>query len=159
MSDSIFRKESMKKVSSPEVLNEYLRVSNPGVWLIIGAVAALLIGTLVWAAVGSLESTVSAAGVAKNGEIRCYMADAANVKPGCPVTINEHTGTVTEVLPSPLTAEQAAADSGADDYTVWRLNLSEWNFVVVVDAPDVPDGYVQTKISIEKIRPSSFMFS
>ena len=73
MSESIFRKESIKKVTSPEELHDYIRVSSPSVWLLIGAVAALLIGVLVWAAFGTLDSTVTVSGVSDGGVVRCYV--------------------------------------------------------------------------------------
>lgn len=55
--DSIFRKTTMEKVSSPERLSDYLRVTNPGVWAVLAVVLLLLAGLLVWASVGTLETT------------------------------------------------------------------------------------------------------
>ena len=34
MSDQIFRKKSLDRISSPEQLNDYIRVANPGIWMI-----------------------------------------------------------------------------------------------------------------------------
>ena len=50
MSDkkNIFRKESLEKMSSPEKLNDYIKVSNPSVWVILGAIAIMLIAVVVW---------------------------------------------------------------------------------------------------------------
>ena len=45
---NIFRKESLDKMSSPEKLNDYIKVSNPSVWVILGAIAVLLIAVVVW---------------------------------------------------------------------------------------------------------------
>lgn len=45
---NIFRKESLEKMSSPEKLNDYIKVSNPSVWVILGAIAVLLISIIVW---------------------------------------------------------------------------------------------------------------
>ena len=42
---NIFRK---KGPASPEKLNDYIKVSNPGVWLILGAVGAVLAGFIIW---------------------------------------------------------------------------------------------------------------
>ena len=41
MSEKLFRKQSLDKVTSPEQLNDYVRVSNPGVWMILAAVIIL----------------------------------------------------------------------------------------------------------------------
>ena len=45
---NIFRKANLERMSSPEKLNDYIRVSNPSVWVILVAIAILLIGVLVW---------------------------------------------------------------------------------------------------------------
>ena len=43
MSNPIFRKKSIEKVTSPEQINDYIRVSNPSVWMILAAVIVLLV--------------------------------------------------------------------------------------------------------------------
>lgn len=53
----IFRKQTLDRISSPEQLTDYLKVTNPGIWAILGAVILLLAGLLVWSAVGTLETT------------------------------------------------------------------------------------------------------
>ena len=55
MKDSIFRKASLDRVSSPEQLNDYIRVARPSVWMILGAIVALLIGVIVWSIVGRID--------------------------------------------------------------------------------------------------------
>ena len=49
MENQIFRKKSVERVASPEQLNDYVRVANPGVWLALAAVLALLVGACIWA--------------------------------------------------------------------------------------------------------------
>ena len=55
---SIFRSETLKRISSPEQLTDYLRVTNPGIWIILAAVLTLLVGFFVWMSVGTIETTV-----------------------------------------------------------------------------------------------------
>jgi len=45
---NIFRKESLQGMTSPEKLNDYIKVSNPSVWIILGAIAVMLISVLIW---------------------------------------------------------------------------------------------------------------
>ena len=45
--DSIFRSES--RLSSPEKLNDYIKVSSRGVWIILVAAAVMLVAAVVWA--------------------------------------------------------------------------------------------------------------
>lgn len=55
---SIFRAETMERISSPERLTDHLRVTNPGIWIILAAVLILLAGFFVWMSVDTLETTV-----------------------------------------------------------------------------------------------------
>ena len=51
----LFRKKSMDKINSPEELNDYIRVTSPSVWLVLLAIVMILVGTLVWGALGTVE--------------------------------------------------------------------------------------------------------
>ena len=51
----LFRKKSLDKVSSPEELNDYIRVTTPSVWLILAAVLILVIGILAWCVLGTVK--------------------------------------------------------------------------------------------------------
>ena len=42
----LFRKESMDRIQSPEQLNDYLRVTNPAMWVVLAAVIILLVGVV-----------------------------------------------------------------------------------------------------------------
>lgn len=52
---SIFRKKSLERISSPEQLDEYIRVITPSVWVVLVALAILLIGFLAWSIFGTME--------------------------------------------------------------------------------------------------------
>ena len=52
MNNGIFRQKSIDKVSSPEKLDDYIRVTTPGVWITITAIVILLVGTIVWGTFG-----------------------------------------------------------------------------------------------------------
>lgn len=67
MSEEIFRKKSLDRVKSPEDLNDYVRVANPGVWLIIAAIIILLIGTVIWGILGRVETKVDVDLISKDG--------------------------------------------------------------------------------------------
>ena len=54
---SIFRQKSLDKVSSPEQLNDYIRVTTPSVWLVLAALVVLLVGMLAWSIFGTVEAT------------------------------------------------------------------------------------------------------
>ncbi|MBQ7699275.1 MAG: hypothetical protein IJT49_02910 [Clostridia bacterium] len=53
--NSIFREKSIKQVTSPESLNDYIRVTSPSVWIVLLALLILLIGMLTWSIFGRVE--------------------------------------------------------------------------------------------------------
>ncbi len=55
MSESLFRKKSIDRISSPEQLNDYIRVSTPPLWLALIATLLLLIGALAWGVFGTMD--------------------------------------------------------------------------------------------------------
>ena len=158
MADSIFRKESLKKVSSPEELNDYIKVTSPGVWLAIAAAAVLLIAGLVWAVFGSLESSVTVTGIAKDGVIQCYVSDTSSIREGCSVQIGGKEGTVSSVSARPISREAAVEKCGGDEYDVYCLDLSDWNYVVEIAADGVSDGLVTASVVTDTVSPITFLF-
>lgn len=52
----IFREKSVERVSSPEELNDYIRVTTPSVWIVLIALVILLVGMLSWSIFGRVET-------------------------------------------------------------------------------------------------------
>ncbi len=52
---SIFREKSMEKVTSPESLNDYIRVTTPSVWIVLAALVTLLAGMVIWSCFGTVK--------------------------------------------------------------------------------------------------------
>ena len=73
MSNEVFRKKSIERINSPEDLNEYIRVSNPGIWLLLIGIIVLLFGAVVWGYVGSIETWEDATIIAENGQVTCVL--------------------------------------------------------------------------------------
>ena len=108
MEASVYMKASVERISSPEQLNDYLRVTNPSVWIVLAAVVLLLIGTLVWACFTDIGSSVSGVAAVENGVMTVRFEDAAlekNVEAGMLVTVG---GTA-----SPIVSVGVGADGRA----------------------------------------------
>ena len=73
----LFREKSLEAVESPEALNDYLRVTTPGVWLVLCAVIALLVGGVFWSIFGRINTSVSVAVTSDGGKSVCLVPYAA----------------------------------------------------------------------------------
>lgn len=129
MSEEIFRKKSMDKMKSPEALDDYIRVANPGVWLLLFSVIILLVGACVWGIFGSVDSVVAAHVRVEDGAAVCYVAqaDISSVREGMSVRFHGGDAVITEIGPKgeegfvcPLQGEQSAADGVYDGEIVIR---------------------------------------
>ncbi len=118
MAETIFREKSLKRVSSPEDLGDYLHVTSPTVWLVLAAVILLLLGMLVWSATASIDSVVAGTAQVESGSMRVLIEDeqlAANVKPGMTVRVGESEWRISSVGVGPSGASFAAAETSLAD--------------------------------------------
>ena len=69
----LFREKSLEAIESPESLNDYLRVTSAGVWLVLAAVIALLTGLILWGIFGRIDSKVPLAVTSSEGQAVCYV--------------------------------------------------------------------------------------
>ncbi len=63
---SIFRKEALEQLQSPEQLEQVLQVTNRKSWLTLGVFGAFLIGILFWSVFGQIPVTVSGKAIVIN---------------------------------------------------------------------------------------------
>lgn len=156
MNTKLFRKSSIDRISSPEQLNEYIRVANPGVWLILAAVAALLIGVVIWGVFGTVETTIKTGAVVNNDTAICYVSaeDASRLEPGMSVTAEEHVGSVKSISAAPV---QIGDDFG--DYILYLTGFVSGDFcyAVEVELPGMTDGVYAAVITVDSTHPISFV--
>ena len=157
MENTIFRKKSMARVSSPEQLNDYIRVTNPSIWILLTAVVFLLSGFITWGIVGTLETKVSVAAVSEAGSVVCYVseADVAKITQDNIVRIGDEEYAVTDIA-----AEPVAVDESFTAYTLHISGLSagEWVYPVTVSA-ELPDGVYEASIVTDSVSPISFLLN
>ena len=131
MDHSVFRQKSMERITSPEQMNDYIRVSNPSVWMLLAAVIVLLIGVCVWGAFGHLGEVILSVGEAEYAVV----SDAA----GAPTRLDERT----------------------DPYLLHLTGLSagDWVHALSAEAPDLKDGVYTVSVIIERVRPLDFVLN
>lgn len=153
----LFRKKSMDRVNSPEQLNDYVRVANPGVWLLLVAIAVLLIGACVWGVFGRLDTRLTVAAVVTDGSASCYIkeGDIGAVRVGQTVLIGGGSGEILSVSASPVAVAQDASEYALH---IGGLRMGEWVYIARVSC-DVPDGVYEASVTIDSVSPMSFVFN
>ena len=154
---NLFRKTSLERISSPEQLNAYIRVSTPSVWLLLAAVVVLLAGVCVWGVFGHMDTTLPALAVAGEGAVTAYVreADAGKIAVGDRVSMEDGTGTVLEIASEPVRAGAALSEYMRH---VGGFQAEEWVKAVAMDASCL-DGVYAAQIVIDSTAPMAFVLN
>ena len=155
--DSIFREKSLERIASPEKLNDYLRVTSPGIWLLLATVIILLAGVCIWGIFGRIRSTAVAAVVTKDGKSTCLVpADALEG------VIQYHTVIVDdeERHLQPFVQEPETISESTNIYTILAGELAVGDIVypVTLEESLAEEGIVSGKVITEIISPASLFF-
>lgn len=167
MSSTLFRKASLDNISSPEQLNDYIKVSNPSIWVVLTAMFTVLAVVLVWSFTGSLPTSVSTRGIISGGKVLGYVdiTEAATIKAGQAVKIQTANqsgtmnGSVTSVGVVPLSASEIASDLKSD-YLAQALASKGFaiKIEIALDRPELRDNtLVNISIVTDTVRPIDFL--
>ena len=155
MESKIFRKSALERISSPEQLNEYMKVAGTGVWCILAALAVTFAAFFVWGIFGSIPETVDIGGTAlmlddSQMAVYCYLPinDTKQLQEGMVVRVSPSYapreqygfihGTIKRVGHSPMGAEQLLSELGGN---IEFVLLPSGNFIeVVVELETRDDG-------------------
>ena len=86
--NSIFRKKTLDRMASPEQLTDYLRVTSPGVWVILAAVIFLLAGLFAWSRVGTLETSADVKVVVEGRLAEIIPVGQEDIASGMPLRVS-----------------------------------------------------------------------
>jgi hypothetical protein len=86
--NSVFRKKTLERISSPEQLTDYLRVTGPGIWIILIAVMLLLGSPFAWAAIGTLETTADVSVEVKHHNAEVIAPGGEKLAEGMPLRVS-----------------------------------------------------------------------
>lgn len=135
MREDIFRKKNLDKVNSPESLNDYIKVSNPGMWLIIAAVLVLIAGACIWGFFGHIDTKVPVTATVENG-MAYFAADSTDITEGAVIEI------------------------GGERCVVSTVENSESGVAFMLEAETtLPDGVYEANVITESVKPISFILN
>jgi len=52
---SLFQEDTLKRISSPDQLNGYIRTSGKTIWFALASILLVLIGIIIWGCTGSFD--------------------------------------------------------------------------------------------------------
>ena len=156
--NSLFREKSLKSVASPEELDDYIKVTNPGIWLLLSVIVIFLLGVIVWGVFGKLESDVDVFGRMEEGRLVVYAsgADMLKLQKGMKVEANRMEGSVTDITGYTLTAEEVFPTSvKAQEY---HINPGTPLYPIITDLT-LPDGNYDARVVLQEIKPMELIFN
>ncbi len=76
--NNLFRKSSLERVSSPEQLNEYIKITNPSLIVILLGIISIVVAGAIWVFAGGIPETVKIKGVvitepASTSTLHCFV--------------------------------------------------------------------------------------
>lgn len=150
-----------ERPSSPEQLNDYIKVTTPSVWVVLCALVLLLCAALVWSLTTNVQTTVTVWGMATDGNIACFTNNntVSRLSLGLNAEIEGQRarGKITYIAPEAISRNEAVKRiSGGAAYS---LLLSEENYIVFIEAPGVDDGFHEIKVVLNAVKPISFVLN
>lgn len=149
--------KKLKKVNSPEQLNQYIRLSNPGVWILLLAIVVLLVGVCIWGYFGKIDTKIKTVVVSDNYTSYLYVKeeDIAKIKNGMSVELNnnENTFEITDIEETP---EKVTDDM--DEYArhLGNFQVGEWLYKCRLNN-NIKEGTYSANVVIESIAPMTFI--
>ena len=158
MGSTIFREKSLKKITSPEQMNDYIRVSSPSVWMVLTAVIVLLAGVCVWGMFGHLDTAVQTGGVCVDGRLTVLVGeeDHDKIKENAVISVDGVEYAVAEITNAPI-----RVDDQIDPYVVHLAGFTEgdWVYRLYADVPGLADGVYAASVITERVRPLDFVLN
>lgn len=155
-SGSVFRSSSLERISSPEQLNDYIRVASPRLWVVLLGLTAFLVGALIWSRFGSIGSTVYGVAIVENGDCTLYVTQekAAYLEPGNPVTIENCATELISLSPEPFAVTESMSEYARN---VGNFSLGEWVIAAEVKEVTLSNGVYAASVEEERLSALSLL--
>ena len=133
--NSVYRKETLERISSPEQLTNYLKVTNVSIWAVLVTVILILVGILVWSGIGTLETKKDAVANVTNSKAEIIIASPGHLKEGYPVRLQ------------------------GKEYKVSTVEVDEYGRTIAYAEMEVPDGDYKVEVVTDQIHPIQFLLT
>ena len=130
---NIYREKTLERISAPDQLTDYLKVTNPGIWVILTAVIILLVGVFVWSCVGDLETKSPSTIIVKDKTARVATRDMKELTEGDELRLEDK------------------------NYDISSVTTDEFGRKIGMASVDLPDGVYDGIVIVEKTHPIEFL--
>ena len=154
--ETVFREKSIERLSSPDRLNDYVKLADPGVWFILAAIVVILAGACIFGVFGHFDSTVPGVGIVSGGRMVCLVKKEYGSRFGdnmkAKVDGREYAASLRSDKP-------VTVGDTTDSYALYLGNMQpgEWVYEIDVDG-DFADGNYEADLVTDEISPLSFLF-
>lgn len=123
-------------ISSPEQLTKCLKMTSPGIWLILSAVILLIAALAVWSTLGEIETYAHGMASVENGTAKIMITDNSkkDVSAGMPVRI------------------------GSGEYSILTVETDDDGRSVAYAFVSEGSGKYEAVIVTDTVRPIEFLF-
>ena len=129
----LFRNNMEDRITSPEQLTDYLRVTNPGIWVVLTAVILILAGIIAWSMAGTLETQSAVSVVVTDHTARIIPSGAAELEEGMPLRVS------------------------GQEFLIAFAEKDEFGRSVGTAEVGLPDGTYEGTVITETVHPISFL--
>ena len=130
---TLFRKEALERILSPEQLGDYLRVTSAGIWVVLAAVIIFLSGLFAWSAVGTLETTADVKVIVEDENAQVVPLGSEKL----------HAGMTLRIL--------------GEDYIMTSADQDNYGRSIGSAKTGLPDGIYDGTVVTESIHPIGFL--
>jgi len=158
MANSPFRKKSLEKLNDPEQLNDYIRVTNPAVWMILALIGLLLALFILWAIYGEIDIEEKTVVIAKNGESCVYVSSEYAGQLHAGLLVDGFT-TAVKIVSVPAEPVQITASFNANAKSIANMENGDYYYACPIDYALDSDGIYPVTVYFDQLSPISYLFS
>ncbi len=150
----VFRKKALERRASPDHLDDYIKVSNPSVWFVLGAIIVFLAGLCIWGFFGRIDDVQKGVVTVSQGQAICYLdqSSASHLDPGDAVVVGGVSGTVVSVDSTTVPVTALSSQEQA------VLSKASWAAKATVSI-DLPDGTYEADVTVVSTDPVALLFN
>lgn len=160
MEDKIFREKSLNRIKSPDQLNEYIKIANPGIWMTLIAILFLVTGGIFWCLFANLETRVDTVAVVENGSAKCFINEEMHEHLNDQMYI-EIDGNRYSLADHGSELAKLEADNKEDEVLLHMMNKQDsgWYYTYDIKTDKLGDGTYPGVVIVDSVNPISFIIN